>query len=215
MAYTTTSKIEAELRATASFSASTIPTLAQATEWIEEVTDYIDALAGQSFESTTYTEYHDYNPSDRNIYLRHTPVVTLTSVSYNVSNVGVAPSYVDKTENEDFVFYDDEGRIEINYNTWQPDPSHPKAVKIVYNAGYSSVPGRISMLATKLVAKRVLDSLIMNNVNERNAGGSISVGSINIVEPNDYGLGSYSKLGVDIEDLKRELLYKDFRMYRY
>lgn len=218
MAYTTASKVEAELRATTAFSASTTPSLAQATEWIEETTDYIDALAGQSFESTSYTEYHDYNPSDRNIYLRKGPVISISSVSYNVSAIGVAPSYVEKTADEDYITYiedDEEGRVEINYNKWQPDPSHPKAIKVVYTAGYSSVPGRITMLATKMVAKRVLDTLLANNFNERNSGGSISVGSINIVEPNDYGLGSYSKLGADISDLKNQLLYQDFRVYRY
>lgn len=215
MAYTTTTKIEAELRAPSAFSVNTIPSLVQVTEWITETTDYIDSLTGTSFASTSRTEFHNYNPSDENVYLTHTPLISVTDIAYNVSPMGVTPSYVGRVVDEDYVVYENEGRVFINLSRWQPNHSHPKAIRVNYTSGYSTVPGRVAMLATKLVAKRVLDSLIMNNVNERNAGGSISVGSINIVEPNDYGIGSYSKLGTDIKDLTSQILYQDFRVYRY
>lgn len=214
MVYTDATKIEQELRATTQFSASTVPTLSSVNRWITETENYIDSLAGQSFGSTAATEYFDYDLSDKSIYLRHTPFISLQEVAYNVSALGVVPSYVEKTEDEDFTLYEDDGRIQINPNRWKPDPSHPKAVRVKYTYGYSSVPGRVAMLATKMVAKRVLDTLLFNNVNEANSGGSISVGSINIVEPANYGVGTYKELGTEIAKLKEDVLNQDFKVFR-
>jgi hypothetical protein len=65
-----------------------------------------------------------------------------------------------------------------------------------------------------MVAERVLNSLISQNVNETNDGGSISVGSISIVEPSSYGVNSYKQLKTDIEELKKSI-YGTFGVYRY
>lgn len=57
-----------------------------------------------------------------------------------------------------------------------------------------------------MITHRVLSTLINNNINEGNDGGSISVGSINIVEPESYGVNSYKQLLADIEAGKSKLI---------
>lgn len=214
MAYTTASLIEAELRATTAFSGSTNPTLTTVNTWIDEITSYIDGLTGQSWESTQYTEYFDYQGVPE-LYTRRSPVITVDSLSYNTNSDGEAPSYVARTEDVDFVVYDDLGQIKINTNKFQPKTNHKKGIKLTYTAGYASVPARVQMLATKMATQRVLSSLLNDNVESRNAGGSISVGSINIVEPGNYGIGTYQELKSGIEQLKDEISHSGFKVHRY
>lgn len=214
MVYTTATKIESELRATTVFSGSTNPTLDSVNEWIAEITDYIDSLSGQSFESTSYTEYFDHNGS-ADMYVRRTPIIAITSLSENENNDGEAASYVAKTEDVDFVTYNETGILKVNVNKWRPSSAKKKGIKVVYTAGEATVPGRVSMLTTKMVTERVLSTLMNDNIESRNAGGSISVGSINIVEPGDYGVGTYKQLKSDIADLKNEITSTNFRVHRY
>ena len=214
MVYTTASKIQAELRATTAFSVSTNPTLASVDEWIVEITDYIDSLNGQSFESTPYTEYFDNNGSE-DMYVKHTPIISITSVSENENVDGEVASYVVKTDEVDYVSYEESGVIKVNTNQWKPSSSKKKGVRVIYNAGNASVPGRVSMLTTKMVTERILSTLMNDNIESRNAGGSISVGSINIVEPGDYGVGTYKQLKSDIKGLQDEITTTNFRVHRY
>ena len=213
MTYATASLVQAELRATTAFSESTNPSLATVTEWIGQTDDYIDSVTGQSWSSTNYVEYFDYEGVPE-LYPRHTPIVVINSLSYNTVADGEAPIYASKTENTDYVV-DDIGRIRINLNKWSPVVGRKKGIKLDYDAGYSTVPARVQMLATKLVTERVLSSLLSSNVEERNAGGSISVGSINIVEPGDYGVGTYKQLKSDIKDLQEQVTNSGFRVHRY
>jgi hypothetical protein len=89
-----------------------------------------------------------------------------------------------------------------------------KRFKIIYTAGAESTPKVVQKLCTKLVAERVLSSLIFDNVNTGNDGGSISVGSISIVEPASYGVSSYKQLKSDIDKLKEDIT-GGFGVYRY
>lgn len=201
--YTTPANVAAELRAEVPFSASTFPTLETCNRWIEEYTDYINDKAGRTFTSTEYTEYVDIDgPVDR-ITTRRTPIITLSSFSVNTAAEGSAPVYVAKTLNTDYIVYEERGEIVPTVNLTLTDGN--KRCKIVYTAGYTNTPGSIQMLATKLVALRCLNTLIGKNVNEGNDGGSISVGSINIVEPASYGVNSYSNLKKDVDQLTNEL----------
>ncbi len=70
------------------------------------------------------------------------------------------------------------------------------------------------MLSTKMVAQKVLNSLLTGNVNSGNDGGEISVGSIRIVEPGSYGVNSYVKLGETVKELEETIIGK-FRVHRY
>lgn len=214
MVYTTTSNVEIELRATESFSTSTNPTLETVTQWIEETDAYIDSLAGRSFERTLRTENCDYN-GDEYLVLRNSPIDSIESVQYATYPLGSEnyPSYDTLTEDSEFTAYNDQGRIVWNYNVFRPTEGR-KRFLVSYYSGSSDIPSDVKMLATKMVAQRVLNSLLNSNVNTSNDGGSVSVGSISIVEPASYGVNSYVKLGDTIEQLKQGIIGK-FKVHRY
>ena len=70
------------------------------------------------------------------------------------------------------------------------------------------------MLGTKIVAKRILDTVLQKDVREKQSGKSISVGSINIVKPADFGVKQYNTLGSEIEQIKSEIA-NGTGVYRY
>jgi hypothetical protein len=214
MAYTTPLKIQYEIRATDSFSTDTEPTLDTINSWITEVDQYIDTLANRSFGLTLREENCDYN-GNQYLVLKHSPVDSMVSVQYATYPIGSTnyPTYAALSEDSEYTVYNDQGRIAWNYNVFSPSEGR-KRFLVSYYSGSSDIPSDIQMLSTKMVAQRVLNSLINSNVNTTNDGGSVSVGSISIVEPASYGVNSYVKLGEDIQRLQEVIIGK-FRVHRY
>ena len=214
MTYTTAELIQAEIRAEVPFSTTTYPTLAQLNVWIAENDSHLDKIAGRTFASTQYVENLDYNNEDV-ITLEKSPVISIDTFNYATVALGATgyPSYVAKTEDTDFTVYNDRGEVEILASNFTPSAGK-KRLKITYTAGYTTVPAYVEMLATKMTAKRVIDSVLAKDTNEKQSGKSISVGSISIVKPSDFGTASYSELQNDIATLKQELVQGRLS-YRY
>lgn len=214
--YCTVDQVEAELRATSEFASTTIPSLAQVTDWIDEESAQIDYELGYSIASTQYDEVYDYNTDEDKLFTRVSPIISVDTLLYNttsIGNTGYSTGWVEKTENTDFFVKKDRGEIPIISTNWLPKDG-VQNIRLIYTAGYSTTPEVYQKLATKLVAQRVLNTLIQNNINEGNDGGSISVGSINIVEPESYGVNSYRELANDIADLKTQIT-QGFGVHRY
>jgi len=203
--YTTPTLVEAELRADAAFSGATIPTLTQVTTWITEESSYIDQISGSVAAATTYTEFVDYNGSDI-ILLKYSPIITVSSVSYNTNPIGssLGAAWVTKVAETDFTLYEGKGKILLLPLNFNPTVGK-KRFKIIYTAGYTTTPYNIQMLATKLTALRVMDTLLSNNVNEGSDGGETAVGPIRIVEPANYGGKSLMQLKDSIKELQNEI----------
>lgn len=216
MAYTTSTYVEEEIRATDSFSTATNPTLATVERWIDESDSYINDLAGRSFESTSYNAELNYDGVSSRIMLENSPIITVDNFLYYTDTLGSASyltSSVLKTEDTHFTVYEDKGYLDILFEQFQPTLGK-KRFNITYTAGYGTIPTSIQMLSTKMTAQRVLNSLLSNNVDQTNTGGSVSVGSISIVEPADVGLGTYKQLGIDIKDLQN-VVAGEFNVHRY
>jgi hypothetical protein len=198
------------------FDTSTNPTLTTINTWISEASSLIDSRVGFSLEATAYTDFYDYG-GESNLMIKRSPVLTISSLSENTAIDGETPVWVSKTEGIHFTHYDNGDYIKLFKNQWCPARGRSKNLRLVYTSGYSTIPGDYQMLATKLVAERVLSSQLQNNVFERNDGGSISVGSINIVEQGSYGVGTFRELKRDIKDLWDRVLCDDkgFRVHRY
>ena len=211
--YTDDTAVASELRTTDLFASTTIPSLEDVSEWIGQYSDYIDGLANKSFIATDYTQYFDFDGSTE-LYLKNTPVNSITSIRYNTAKLGATEVWVDKVEGTDFIHYPEKGFIKIITSNWTTLASGFRNIEVVYNAGYTVVPGRIKLLATKMVASKVLSTLLNENVEGRNDGGSISVGDIKIVEPGAYGVNSYKNLNQDIKDMEDDLV-NGYRVYRY
>ena len=214
MAYTNTDFVASELHTTTSFSNTTIPSEDDVNRWIGEADAKIDNDYGRSFGVTSYTSTMDYTGDDR-IQLKHAPIVSVTSFLYSTSKLGSTGYGLTNTatEDTDYAVYTDAGEVLILTQNFQPK-SGPKMFEITYTAGYATTPKTVQMLSTKLVAKRVIDSIMEQNLNENNTGKSVSVGSISIVKSSNLGINQYKMLQTDISKLEDDLS-KGFGIYRY
>jgi hypothetical protein len=210
--YCTAAEVQAELQSSTAFSTSTYPSLTTVQQWIYEASDYINNLAGDVFGVTSYTQYVDLNGQEV-IQTKHSPIISVTTVEYNVNSLGSTASWETRTAETDYVVYEASGEIALVFANFNPSDGR-KRLRVTYKAGYLEVPARVGMLCKKLVADRVLSSLLNSNVNEGTDGGSVSVGSISIVEPGAYGVSNYKRLRDDIDKLKAELL-QSTGVYRY
>lgn len=200
--YCDASDVEAEIRADNSFSASTTPTLSTVNDWITEASDEIRDLADKEFgsESVTGEFYHYYG--DRVISPRNTPLVSVSDVKYNEDSLD-SPNYVSKTEGDDYTVIKERSQIHL-MKGFNPKTGL-KRFKLDYSYGKGSIPSKIKKLCTKMVALRVLDSLLASDVNNENAGSDVQVGSIQVKKPADYGAVNYKLLREEIEKLKDDL----------
>jgi hypothetical protein len=212
--YTTVQNIQDELRVDTPFSANTNPSLQAIENWIYEESSAVDELTGFIAAETVRTEYIDYSGAG-SILLKHSPIISISSLSHNTNPLGssLGEAWITKTQDIDYTIYGDKGKILLITSNFTPYEG-PKRFKIIYTSGYAIVPFQIQRLTTKLVALRVLNSLVHSNINDSNDGGSISVGSINITEPASYGVNSYKQLKADIDQLKQEVA-RGTGVYRY
>lgn len=215
--YTTTSLVQAELQSTTAFSSSTTPSDSEVTNWIQEESAYINNLADTVFSTTAITssdpEYIDYD-GGHTLVLENGPLISVEQIRYNKNKLGssAGADWEVQTEDTDFTVYDGDMSMLRILDNWSPKRGL-KRIEAQYTYGYTTTPLEVQKLATKLVAQRVLETLINKNVNERNDGGEVEVGPIRIVEPESYGVSSYIQLKSDIENIKEEIV-KEFRVQR-
>lgn len=212
--YTTAANVQEELRLTAAFGVGTVPTLATVERWIDEASAQIDQIAGRVFQSTQYTEELDYD-GEEVLQLKNAPIISVDTFNYATVDIAKTswPSYSAKTEDTDFTVYENKGEVAILLTNFKPSAGR-KRLSVTYTAGYAAAPDKVTMLATQLVAKRALDSVLNKDVNEKQSGKSISVGSISIVKPAQFGVQSYTVLSSSIDELKSELV-AGTGVYRY
>lgn len=214
VSYTTAELVQNELQAASAFDATTLPSLSTITTWIEEESAQIDNDAGTTFASTTDTIDIDYD-GEEVLPMKGSPIISVNSLTYNTNPLGYSggTAYTTLAEESHYSIYDNRGEIVLLLENFSPK-SGRKRFKIDYTYGYATTPDVVQKLATKKVALRVLNTLIQKNINERNDGGSVTVGSISIVEPNSYGVNSYKELVNEIKDLEMRVT-KDDGVHRY
>jgi len=95
------------------------------------------------------------------------PIVSITSLSRNSSSsYGTeADDWTALTENTgsggDYNIDNETGRVTILQCV--PILGHPRGIKTTYNYGYSTIPEKVKTLATKMVAKRLLEAKATNS----------------------------------------------------
>jgi len=176
--YTTVAKVGTRLRTT--FDGTTIPTDTEVETIISEQESRINSYAGKRFDQHTVTnELYDHDGSS--VILTKDPLVSVTTLEYTDDN-GDSWTTVQAT---DYIVDTDYSRIErkvggsSNTHEW-PRVSGQQAVRLTYEAGYSSPPSRITSLATDMAALGVIRTLLNSQSNEE--GGDIQVGPIEIGE---------------------------------
>lgn len=195
--YTTPELVGVEIRASATFSSSTIPTLDTVTTWIEEASREIEVRTGNLFSSTLNSStYVDYD-GDCIFRLPQSPVIAINELRYNNSPLGETSSWITLEEgyDKDFITYLDEAEVEfiVPYNQGK------KKICITYSSGFTTVPLDIQRLCTLLVAKRVIMSL--SNSQSNTEGGDIQVGTIRVSDPSTYSVTYLKSMNQEINDL--------------
>lgn len=213
--YTTPELVQSEIQGASPFDNETFPSRDDIYNWIEEESSYINAISGRIFGSATVTDEFVDLSGDDDILLPVSPILSISKLEFNKNRIGHedGPDWEDKTSAQDieWLLYEDVGRIHIIRDNWNPKPGR-RRVRISYTYGYADTPLTVRTLTSKLVAKRVIDSLLANKLFEGDTG-EVSIGTMRVVEPRDLSVSAYRKLDEDIDKLKGRL-HDGFRVFR-
>lgn len=124
---------------------SNINTAADRIEYlITAVSANIETICNRVFLAADYDEVFDMDGSE--VTLNQAPIVTVTTVEY-----GNPFGTVDRTELEttEYLRYDDIGVLRLSILARKA----PQFVRVVYNAGYETVPSDINLIAVKEVVR--------------------------------------------------------------
>ena len=129
---------------------------------INTVTYQFDSYTNRTLSPSCHTEYHDGDGSDE-LYLNQWPLVS-TSTNIDV-RIDVDRSYDtgDKVDSTSVIVYSTAGKVVLDDDTF--DAGY-QSVKVVYTAGYSTIPYDLEYAALEMV--RVLfDREKSNSVGRR------------------------------------------------
>jgi len=147
------------------------------TEFILDAEAEVDEWTGKYFTPVTFTEYHTGRPvetsatdninegvyfdvpreASREILLEHYPIISVTSVELLSDDGSVESTLTESTGGTDgdyHIFYDI-GKIWI-FTEKIPAGMHKKMVKVIYQAGTSTVPRKIKRLTEVIAAIKLL-----------------------------------------------------------
>jgi len=121
---------------------------------IERASEAIENYCRRKFTSTQYTEYHDGRGEPR-LVLNHRPIISVTSVHDDLDRAFGSGALIDSG---DYITRDDEGIIEY-LGSASTFPSTAACfydgqlnVKIVYTAGYATIPADVGQACIMLCA---------------------------------------------------------------
>jgi hypothetical protein len=124
---------------------------------ISDVSSILETYCGRHFTAADYTEYQDGNLNDE-ILTDEWPINSVTSIYDDPDRTFSSSSLVNA---DDYVFYPDEGIIRllisgtiVGRNFQTVFSIGHRNVKIVYNAGYTTIPGDLKMIASEIITKK-------------------------------------------------------------
>jgi|ERR1044071_1695302 hypothetical protein len=103
---------------------------------INNVSSLASRYCARTFVSTAFTEYYDGDGSDK-LYLRNYPIVSIANLYDDLLRTFGADSAIDITN--DVLIHAGAGIVQL----WNNESAFAKGkanIKIVYNAGYASIP---------------------------------------------------------------------------
>lgn len=201
MAYTTVTNISNELNGL-TINSSTTPTSSTVDGWITESDAEIDLRTGTIWSSSTASsETHDYGGGG---FLRtyQKPIISVTELlaesnGINATTEGWQTLTEGRLITEDFLVYQDEG--EIQFHGTNPPIAGFQNIKITYTYGRSSTPSEIQRLSTLMTAKRVIHTVVSGSATTE--GGTVSVGTISVGDPSEFGNKRIKQINEEIEEL--------------
>lgn len=124
---------------------------------VSQVSRAIEAHCHRTFADTNYTEYHDGDLANE-VPLRQYPIISITSVHEDTARAFGSSALVSA---DDYTFEKDSGLLLVDYRL----PRGNRNVKVVYRAGYATIPTDVELAANKWAGVEF---------NRRKSGGSVS-----------------------------------------
>lgn len=225
MAYTTVNNIINELNGY-SIDDTTTPSATTVNGWISDAKDEIDSKLNTTFESTSFDIYIDFNtinisgytplnPNVRQtteIRLPYKPIISITKFEYESNGLGASEeSWNTLTEGrtEDYIVYKEEGIIKLTGKTYVP--AGYQNLHITGTYGYETVPSVITQLATLIVVKRIIRTVLHSQGTTE--GGSITVDVISISDPTVFSIKNIQRIDNEIQSLYN--IAGQLKSYRY
>jgi len=153
MALTSLTKVKEFLRITDNNDDTLLTNLISRVE--KEVKEYCQ----RDFEATDYTEYYDGDGTDT-LLVDNYPINSVSELYDDPDRDFGADTLIDPS---DYVIYSEEGKVVLDGSVFSKGK---KNIKIVYNAGYTTIPADLEQAVIKLVAAEYL----------------LGQGSVNVVE---------------------------------
>lgn len=193
--YTDISGVEALLGVTNPFSEDTVPTKSQVQSFYAQNLDKLQQITGEIYgEKNVGSVTLDYEGQE-NIYFSDYPVQSLDKVE-----VREGDSY-SEFDSSKYWLYEDAGKISLTDSVRvRSGRKRFRFVNVV--VGRSDLPGWINMLANKMTAINVLDTVLSSDVYEEKAGLDVKIGEVRVFQPADYSVINYNALK---DEVSREL----------
>jgi len=118
---------------------------------ITRVSKEIEKFCERTFAQANSTEYYDGDGTDT-LLIDNYPINSITSLYDDTDRTYGSDTLIDS---DDYVFYSEEGKIVLDGGTFSIGL---KNIKIVYNAGYSTIPEDLEQACIKKVAAEYLES---------------------------------------------------------
>jgi len=124
---------------------------------IEDVSAIIESYCGRNFTAADYTEYQDGTGKDY-FFTDEWPINTITSIYDDPDRLFASDSLVDSTY---YTFYANEGKVSLIYsdaiisvNLRSLFSVGVRNIRIIYNAGYTTIPSDLKMIASEILIKK-------------------------------------------------------------
>ena len=135
-------------------------------QMIESSDGMIDLVTGRTFDSTSTIEYLNVEPEQKTFFLKHYPVLSLTSVARNINSQTETPDWETLTAGfgNDYLTSsaDNEiGRIRFidNYPSIGQD-----MLKVTYSHGYASTPALVKELSILFTLRKLANSSVYKSM---------------------------------------------------
>ena len=140
---------------------------------IEDVSSVIESYCGRNFSATDYVEYQD-GKGEEFFLTNEWPINSIASIYDDPDRSFGSSSLVDSSY---YTYYANEGKVSlvstgsiIGVNLYTVFSSGRQSIKITYNAGYSTIPSDLKMIASEIMMKK------FKNIQDKRIG-MISIGS--------------------------------------
>lgn len=198
--YTTIARVSAELNGF-TLNASSTPSSSDVSQWITDASEQVDLMTETVWGSTTVSsEYYDYDGSGI-LRLENTPIIAVSSLLWESSGINATATWGSLTEGRlatnSFIVYKEEGELQFHGNT-KPSAGYQN-ICVSYTHGYASIPVKVADLTTKIAAQRVIKTIVDGSAT--NEGGTVSVGTISVSDPSNFGNERLRELDNEIKSL--------------